>query len=1110
MVGYWKLDETTANSCTGGVNDSCDSSGGGSDGAWSGDATASTSVPTTNFTNPRSVTFDGTGDYITTANIADNLSAMTVAFWFNTSFTQTTGTRRMTFLSKMTNSGNGAGWQVRQRINSDPTPNTIDVLTQESGGAAWKQYHISTAYNDGTWHHFAWTLSGGPGNGATFAVYIYGVSKSLTNLSVGTFSSISTSQNVIMGKDGDGSSGSFYNGKMDDVRIYDRALSSTEITDLAAGNHTSATWTGTSSTNYETAGNWNPSAIPDPYTKITIADVANDPLFTANVAVAGLTINASAILDTEGFNVTMNDAAVFTNNGTFRLKGTETLTSFTNDTDSGTIIYDGTTSITGLSAGNTYNDLTFDGSGGAWTLGAALDVNDDLTLTAGTLDVSGSNFGITVGGDWTDTGAGTFTEGTGTVTFDGTGTLNANETFNNVTINSGGTVTLGAALDLADTLTISGGALDVSGSNYGINLKSWTDTGAGTFTEGSGTVTFDVAGGTINSNETFENVTINHAGTTTLGAALDLDDTLTITGGALDVSGSNYGITLKSWTDTGPGTFTEQGGTVTFDITGGTINSNETFENITINHAGTTTLGAALDLDDTLTITGGALDVSGSNYGITLKSWTDTGTGTFTEQSGTVTFDIAGGTINSNEAFNSVTINHAGTSTLGANTAIGGVFTITSGTLSASSYTITLSGTGTVFSNSGTYTAGTSTISITDTSSTSKTFAGGGGTFNDLTITGAGTGAVILTGANTFSNFTINAPKTITFPASTTTTITGTFSCTGSSGNLITINSSTTNTTATLSKASGTVSCDYLYLSDSTATGGATWNPGTNSTSVSNNSGWVFNTAPSFTAGPSDNGSYASNPTRNGNNVSFTATATDSDSDNYYLAICKTNSITAVNSGAPTCGGGSWCISSATASGSQASCSYTALETEARSNDWYAFVCDNNSSSFCSSVSQASGNDGSPFNLTISYGGGGSSGGSGGIVPQTPKEDQDLIDKLLKLIESLKLQIQALIDAKLNQWKSIFQFTKDLKPGDVDQDVKPLQQFLNKNNYTVSLIGPGSLGNETNIFGPKTKAALAKFQEAHYEAILKPAGFTRGTGWLGPYSRKLINEIMRK
>ena len=37
-----------------------------------------------------------------------------------------------------------------------------------------------------------------------------------------------------------------------------------------------------------------------------------------------------------------------------------------------------------------------------------LDVNGNLTLTAGTLDVSGSNFGISVAGDWTDTGAGSF------------------------------------------------------------------------------------------------------------------------------------------------------------------------------------------------------------------------------------------------------------------------------------------------------------------------------------------------------------------------------------------------------------------------------------------------------------------------------------------------------------------------------------------------------------------------------------------------------------------------------------------------------------------------------------------------------------------------------
>ncbi len=42
LIAYWKFDESSANSCSGGVNDSCDSSGLGNDGAWVGDATATT------------------------------------------------------------------------------------------------------------------------------------------------------------------------------------------------------------------------------------------------------------------------------------------------------------------------------------------------------------------------------------------------------------------------------------------------------------------------------------------------------------------------------------------------------------------------------------------------------------------------------------------------------------------------------------------------------------------------------------------------------------------------------------------------------------------------------------------------------------------------------------------------------------------------------------------------------------------------------------------------------------------------------------------------------------------------------------------------------------
>jgi len=52
------------------------------------------------------------------------------------------------------------------------------------------------------------------------------------------------------------------------------------------------------------------------------------------------------------------------------------------------------------------------------TLGAALDVNGDLTLNSGTLDVSASNYAINLAGDFTRNG-GVFTAQGGTVTFDG-------------------------------------------------------------------------------------------------------------------------------------------------------------------------------------------------------------------------------------------------------------------------------------------------------------------------------------------------------------------------------------------------------------------------------------------------------------------------------------------------------------------------------------------------------------------------------------------------------------------------------------------------------------------------------------------------------------------
>jgi len=136
-------------------------------------------------------------------------------------------------------------------------------------------------------------------------------------------------------------------------------------------------------------------------------------------------------------------------------------------------------------------------------------------------------------------------------------------------------------------------------------------------------------------------------------------------------------------------------------------------------------------------------------------------------------------------------------------------------------------------------------INLTNATATASSFSGGGVAYNAVSITGGGTGAFTIAGSNSFTALTINAPKSVVFTSGTTQTVSpGGFTATGSSGNVITITASTPGTAATISVASGTVSCDWLSLKDSTATGGAGFFTGHNSVNVSGNTGWNFFAVP--------------------------------------------------------------------------------------------------------------------------------------------------------------------------------------------------------------------------------------------------------------------------
>jgi hypothetical protein len=207
-----------------------------------------------------------------------------------------------------------------------------------------------------------------------------------------------------------------------------------------------------------------------------------------------------------------------------------------------------------------------------------------------------------------------------------------------------------------------------------------------------------------------------------------------------------------------------------------------------------------------------------------------------------VTFSGVGGTF---QLQDNLTINSTRIVTLAAGTLNLNARTLTSGSFTSGGAVVrsiafnggTYACAGATFTPSGTNFSTTGSGTISMTSASSKTFNGGGYSFPTLNQGGAG--ALVITGANTFANMTNTVqPATITFPASTTTTVAA-FNVNGTAGNLVTLNSSTPGTRATLNKTSGTVTANYLSISDSLATPTDTWYA-VNSVNVSNNIGWIF------------------------------------------------------------------------------------------------------------------------------------------------------------------------------------------------------------------------------------------------------------------------------
>lgn len=83
-------------------------------------------------------------------------------------------------------------------------------------------------------------------------------------------------------------------------------------------------------------------------------------------------------------------------------------------------------------------------------------------------------------------------------------------------------------------------------------------------------------------------------------------------------------------------------------------------------------------------------------------------------------------------------------------------------------------------------------------------------------------------------------------------------------------------------------------------------------------------------------------------------------------------------------------------------------------------------------------------------------------------------------------------------------FKKDLKYRQESAEVKELQKCLALDPK----IYPEA--ETTGYFGPATKRAVIRFQEKYAAQILKPWGFTEGTGIVGKTTREKLNEVCHK
>lgn len=193
LLGYWKFDETSP------ATTAADSSGNGFSAPRSGNT-----AWTTGRVNGAAY-FDGSGDFATTSSSFATPPDGTIAFWMKSA--ALTGTQRIL--------GNGGDWEIRQAASGVITFDIAgDIRFETAALQANKWYHLAAMFDD---------------TNDKYALYVNGT---LYASGTQTFTPQAAATMSFGTRTG---STEYWNGTLDEVYIYNRRMTATEVQELYNG-----------------------------------------------------------------------------------------------------------------------------------------------------------------------------------------------------------------------------------------------------------------------------------------------------------------------------------------------------------------------------------------------------------------------------------------------------------------------------------------------------------------------------------------------------------------------------------------------------------------------------------------------------------------------------------------------------------------------------------------------------------------------------------------------------------------------------------------------------------------------------------------------------------